>query len=431
MSQARTWRCAQGKGPAITRAHIARWIAKRAGQGTVWIDRGGHGRLLSQPLQEWQGDALEDLGALPLPAQVQGQEQWAGWCSYDCAAKSCAPLSGRSTSITQVALRVYSGALHLHTDARYRCVGRSDTYASLFELAQREPNLELPRWGYGKLQHQWPYERYVEAFARIGEYLRCGDSYQINLSHPFEALDNADPRDPLRRAVESFANLAERAPAPHGAFIDVDGTRAILSNSPELLFSLEPQGADWRLCTGPIKGTRPRSPDPVQDRHLAQELLASEKDAAEHLMIVDLLRNDLVRVARSTTVRAPAKPSLLSLPTVHHLESQIDAQLDPRCNSVDLWRALAPGGSVTGAPKRRSIEIIDELEGAARGIYCGSIFVGDARSFCASIAIRTAEARDGALFLRSGGGIVLDSKVQEEWQETLDKARAFLPPKQG
>lgn len=431
MSSVRRWRCARGTGPAIARAHIARWIHARAGQGSIWIDRGRSGRLLIQPLNEWSGDELDALGPLPLPAQIQGDQQWAGWCSYDCAARSCAPLPKRPSALAQVGLRLYPGALLLESDASYRCVGPSEAYADLLEMAKRDPEPAAVQWGYGKLQHQWSFERYRKAFARIAGYLRCGDSYQINLSHPLWADERADLRSPLRRAVESFANLAERAPAPHGAFIDVDGVRAVLSNSPELLFSLEPVGSSWQLCTAPIKGTRPRDEDPLQDARLLEELVASEKDAAEHLMIVDLLRNDLVRIAQPTTVRAPVKPSPLSLPTVHHLESRIRAQLNPRCSSLDLWRALAPGGSVTGAPKRRSVEIIDALEDAARGLYCGSIFVGDARSFSASIAIRTAEARDGALFLRSGGGIVLDSRVQEEWQETLDKARAFLPPDLG
>lgn len=413
----------------LSRGVIARFIAENPGQGTIWIDHGDSGRLLSAPIERWQGERFEDLAHQPLPGEVTHDEQWAGWLSYDLAATEVSARVLRlPAALPSMGLRRYAGALVLHADGTYEVRGEIEWLSALARCAQADP--ESLVWAYGSLETQWTRNRYDEAFRTIKKHLVQGDTYQINLSHLFVAPAHEPASGPkaLAQAAYSFAVLAEQSPAPYGAFVDVDGERAILSNSPELLFSLVPRDGQWEICTGPIKGTRPRGTSTAEDQALAQALLDSEKDGAEHLMIVDLLRNDLVRVAQAASVRAPATPSLLTLPTVHHLETKIRARLHPECGMLHLWRALAPGGSVTGAPKRSSIEIIDALERQARGVYCGSIFVGDAKGCTANIAIRTAEARDGALFLRSGGGIVLDSESQAEWDETLDKTRAFAAP---
>lgn len=413
----------------LHRRAIARFIADNPGQGTIWIDQGNSGRVLSRPLQDWHGEGFEDLGHQPLPGATGPEEQWAGWLSYDLAATQVASQVRRTAApLPSMGLRRYAGGLILHEDGSYELRGELSWIDALARSAKAPP--DPPAWAYEPLQIQWCPSRYKAAFQQIQGHLVQGDTYQINLSHPFVAPAKlaASGADALAQAVRSFALLAEQSPAPYGAFVDVDGERAILSNSPELLFSLEKADGHWEICTGPIKGTRPRGSSASEDQAMIRALLASEKDAAEHLMIVDLLRNDLVRVAQPASVKAPASPSLLTLPTVHHLETKIRARLHPECGMLHLWRALAPGGSVTGAPKRSSIEIIDALERDARGVYCGSIFVGDAKGCTANIAIRTAEARDGALFLRSGGGIVLDSDSQAEWDETLDKTRAFAAP---
>lgn len=376
------------------------------------------------PVAHAMGDAFELLAKLPTPEHMGEQDVWAGWLSYDLAARQVAALPERQAALPSIGLRRFKGALLLGEDGRYQAQGDVPWLPSLLSMPASPP---APRWAYEPLAPEWDKERYARAFTQIAEHLVAGETYQINLSHPLVARICAGLRgqDEQALAVTSFAHLAERAPAPYGCFVDVDGQRSILSNSPELLFSIAASDPGWELCTGPIKGTRPRGHTQKEDLALAQELLQSSKDAAEHLMIVDLLRNDLVRVARPGSVTAPARPSLLTLPTVHHLETKIRARLDPGKDMPALWRSLAPGGSVTGAPKRASVEIIDALERAPRGVYCGSIFYGDASGFWASIAIRTGEARDGALHLRSGGGIVLDSQLDEEWQETLTKARAF------
>lgn len=423
-SQPRVWVPSVGQGPRLTRAQIAAFVAAHPGRGCIWQDRGCEARLMMDPVQVYQGDEFDALAAMPVPARMDPQDCWAGWLSYDLAASQVAALPFRRAPLPSVGLRRFSGALVLGEDGRYQAWGEVHWLAELFAAPVRPAPVT---WAYGPLTPAWDKARYAQAFAKIGEHLVAGETYQINLSHPMVAkLCAPSPCDhELALAVQSFAHLAERAPAPYGCFVDIDGRSSILSNSPELLFSIEPGQEGWDLCTGPIKGTRPRGSTPAKDAALAQELLQSSKDAAEHLMIVDLLRNDLVRVAQPGSVVAPAKPSLLTLPTVLHLETKIRARMDPAKEMLALWRALAPGGSVTGAPKRASVKIIDALEQAPRGVYCGSLFHGDASGFWASIAIRTGEARDGALHLRSGGGIVLDSQLDEEWEETLTKARAF------
>lgn len=422
--QPRVWVPRVGQRPRLTRGQIADFVAAHPGRGCIWQERATEARLMMDPVQVYQGDEFDALAAMPVPEHIAPQDCWAGWLSYDLCASQVACLPSRRAALPSVGLRRFSGALVLGEDGHYQVCGDVPWLADLLAVtAQPRPMT----WAYGPLTPVWDKARYAQAFARIGEHLVAGETYQINLSHPLVAKLRASSHGghELCLAVKSFAHLAERAPAPYGCFVDVDGRRSILSNSPELLFSIEPGQNGWELCTGPIKGTRPRGTTPAKDAAMARALLQSSKDAAEHLMIVDLLRNDLVRVAQSGSVVAPAKPSLLTLPTVLHLETKIRARLDPAKDMLALWRALAPGGSVTGAPKRASVEIIDALERAPRGVYCGSLFHGDASGFWASIAIRTAEARDGALHLRSGGGIVLDSQLDEEWQETLTKARAF------
>jgi para-aminobenzoate synthetase component 1 len=244
--------------------------------------------------------------------------------------------------------------------------------------------------------------------ARILEYLRAGDCYQVNLSHRMTAsCDNA-------------LGLYGRLPgAPLGAYIKTDSCE-LLSNTPELF--LRQRGA--HLETRPIKGTRRRGED---DRELARELEESPKDAAEHLMIVDLERNDLGRVAELGSVRVDGFKRRIELPTVHHLVSTVAARAQPGASLAEILTAMWPGGSVTGAPKSRAVEIIDELEGVVRGPYCGAIgWLGPPGRLDLALAIRTAVVRRGELILSVGGGIVADSDPELELDETRVKAAAFV-----
>jgi para-aminobenzoate synthetase component 1 len=222
--------------------------------------------------------------------------------------------------------------------------------------------------------------------------------------------------------LDLYGRLRQCNPAPFAGYLDL-GNFAIASASPERFVLVQ----DGQVQTRPIKGTRPRGATPEQDRQRAEELLASAKDRAENVMIVDLLRNDLGRVCAYGSVRVEAVCRLESYPTVHHLVSEVVGTLRPGLGPVDLLRAAFPGGSVTGAPKVRAMEIIAELEPTARGPYCGSLgFLGFDGSMDTSILIRTFTIGRGWIQFPVGGGIVADSDPHAEYAETLHKAEGLL-----
>ncbi|HEY8376882.1 MAG TPA: chorismate-binding protein, partial [Nannocystis sp.] len=258
--------------------------------------------------------------------------------------------------------------------------------------------------------------------------------YQINLTQPFVAPWRPEwaGRPLSERVAAVYARLRARTPASMGALIAVDPGRPcgqwVISNSPETLLTIElGQGEDGGdlARSWPIKGTRPRGADPAADRAAAEELQRSTKDLAEHVMIVDLVRNDLGRLARPGSVRAPARPTLVSLPTVHHLVSEVRCTLRPGWTLAEVFAAMFPGGSVTGAPKRRTVEHIATLEQRERGIYCGAIVALLPEGLVASIPIRTGIADASGLWLQAGGAIVIDSDPEGERRECWDKVRAF------
>ncbi|MBB3230459.1 aminodeoxychorismate synthase component I [Halomonas stenophila] len=258
-------------------------------------------------------------------------------------------------------------------------------------------------------------EDYLARFDAVQRYIREGDCYQINLAQRFSAPYEGDLWSAYRR-------LRRATPTPFSGFIAWDD-HAILSLSPERFLHC----ARGRVETRPIKGTRPRGRTPAEDRRLAEALAASVKDRAENVMIVDLLRNDLGRVCRPGSVRVPQLCGLESYANVHHLVSVVTGELDERHSPLDLLAAAFPGGSITGAPKVRAMQIIDELEPSARSAYCGSLGYVDVRGHMdTSIAIRTAVADRGRLHLWGGGGLVADSRGEDEYAETLDKIRHLM-----
>jgi len=258
-------------------------------------------------------------------------------------------------------------------------------------------------------------EAYRRAVARCVEYIAAGDIFQVNLS---QRLTVADAPPPL--AI--YRALRRRNPAWYSAMLLL-GDSAVLSSSPELFLRLRGQ----EVLTRPIKGTRPRIGEARVDAAAAAELLASEKDNAELAMIVDLMRNDLGRVCRFGSVRVPTRRELEIHPTVFHLVGSVVGRLRDGLDACDLLAATFPGGSVTGAPKIRSMEIIDELEPVARGVYTGAIgYLGPQGNAELNIVIRTIVWDRGRAHVQVGGGIVADSTPDGEYQETLDKARALL-----
>jgi para-aminobenzoate synthetase component 1 len=260
-------------------------------------------------------------------------------------------------------------------------------------------------------------EGYMGIVERTRRYIADGDIFQANLTQAFRA---ELPQD--YEPVALYSQLRSANPAPFGAFI-LTPERVVASTSPEG-FLLMTGGA---VETRPIKGTRGRSEDPAEDARLAQELLASEKDRAENIMIVDLMRNDLSRVCLAGTVEVPVLCGLESYASVHHLVSVVRGRMKPGLDALNLIAACFPGGSITGAPKIRAMEIIHELEPEPRGLYCGAVVhFGADGSLRSNIAIRTLVVEGGVASVRAGGGITLLSDPQEEFSETLLKAERML-----
>ena len=257
--------------------------------------------------------------------------------------------------------------------------------------------------------------RYAAAFDKIQQYITAGDCYQVNLAQRFAAQASGD-------AWAAYLHLRRISPAPFMAYMNYPGLQ-VLSGSPERFLQLSGSHVETR----PIKGTRPRSEDAVQDALNAAALESSAKDRAENLMIVDLLRNDISKSCATGSVQAKRLFALESFANVHHLVSTVTGILAPGKTALDLLRGCFPGGSVTGAPKLRAMQIIEELEPHKRGLYCGAIgYVGFDGNMDTSIAIRTAIYSAGEIRFWVGGGIVADSEMRKEYSETLDKASSML-----
>lgn len=256
-------------------------------------------------------------------------------------------------------------------------------------------------------------EQYIAMVRRAQEYIAAGDVYQVNLSQRFAAGWEGSPWTLYQR-------LQRESPVPFGAFLDL-GERWVVSASPERFLHVH----EGVVETRPIKGTRPRGRTQAEDARLARELRASEKDRAENLMIVDLLRNDLGKVCRLGSVRVPALWQTEGYSNVWQLVSAVTGELRPEADAVSALEAAFPGGSVTGCPKIRAMEIIEELEPARRGIYCGGIgYLGFDGTMDTSIVIRTIVLTRDRLYLQVGGAVVADSDPQAEYDETLVKAQA-------
>ena len=257
---------------------------------------------------------------------------------------------------------------------------------------------------------------YLDAVARVIEYVYAGDIFQANLSQRLQAPLAGTP-------FELYRRLRQRNPAPFAAYLDF-GDVVVASSSPERFLRVDD---GRRVETRPIKGTRPRGVGPEHDAALALALAESDKDMAENVMIVDLLRNDLSRVCQPGTVRVPELFALEHYQTVHHLVSTVVGELAPGHDALDLLRAAFPGGSITGAPKVRAMQIIAELEPTQRAVYCGSIgYVSITGALDTSIVIRTYLVVGRDVYFQVGGGIVADSDPAQEYRETLDKARGLI-----
>jgi len=287
-------------------------------------------------------------------------------------------------------------------------------------LARSRPAVEPvtgmhPLPGYPHVFSNFARASYQRTIGTAVEYVHAGDCFQVNVAQRLLTRSVGSP-------LELYGRLRERNPAPFAAYFDMGG-HVVASASPERFLKVE--GRNVETC--PIKGTRPRGGDAASDAAIAAELARSSKDRAENVMIVDLLRNDLGRVCEYGSVLVPRVCEVESFRFVHHLVSTVTGTLRAERTALDLMRATFPGGSVTGAPKVRALEIISELEGVARGPYCGSIgYISGGGAMDSSILIRTFTASGGWLQFPVGGGIVADSDPAREYEETLHKAAGLL-----
>jgi para-aminobenzoate synthetase component 1 len=284
------------------------------------------------------------------------------------------------------------------------------------------PHLPLPvgrgeGWGEGgpAVSSNLSRDQFLSRVQRAQTYIRAGDIYQVNLSQRLSAPFPGS-------GWQLFQDLSNVSPAPFSAYLDC-GDFQLTSSSPELFLRLS--GA--HIQTRPIKGTRPRSSDPTRDAQLTYELQTSSKEMAELVMITDLLRNDLGKVCEFGSVQVPELVRLERFPQVQHLVSTVEGRLRFGVTHFAAFASSFPGGSITGAPKIRAMEIIDELEPIARGPYTGALgYLGFNRESQLSITIRTAVCKNGAAYFHAGAGIVADSIPAAEYDETLAKARGFV-----
>ena len=362
-------------------------------------NRRGQGLQFCNPLRVIRADSAQQVpAALAALEAVQQQGHWlAGYATYELGYALEPSLAQRMPANRRLPLL---------------CFG---VYGPPQVVSRAKHLLEPPApGGLGELRPRWSFATYARAFAAVKEAIGAGDIYQANLTFPIDA-------EVWGSSEDLYAALAARQPVDHGALVLQDGLPDLLSRSPELFFRTDAEG---RIETRPMKGTQPRSADPVADQKARDFLRQDEKNRAENLMIVDLLRNDISRIAKLGSVKVPELFAVESYATVHQMVSTVQAQLRPGVGLGQILQALFPCGSITGAPKIRAMEILSELEPWARDIYCGSIgwmAPDGASSF--NVGIRTLMVEEGQARLNVGGGVVWDSTAQSEYEEALWKAR--------
>jgi para-aminobenzoate synthetase component 1 len=349
-----------------------------------------------------------------------------GYFGYDLARRleRLPAIAEDAERIPEMAVGIYDWAVVVdHVERRSWLVGQGrdpDTDLKWSRLAAMfsDPPPEKQRAPFrihSPVVSNLTHDAYARAFRKIRGYIHDGDCYQVNLAQRFSAAAGGDP-------WLAYQRLRIINPAPFSAYLNTPYAQ-ILSASPERFLKV----AGGRVETRPIKGTRPRAGHARLDAELIEALQASGKDRAENLMIVDLLRNDLSKNCALGTVKVPKLFEVESYATVHHLVSTVTGELRAGRDALDLLRGCFPGGSITGAPKLRAMQIIEELEPHRRGIYCGAIgYIGFDGGMDINIAIRTLVYSHGVVRCWAGGGIVADSRLEEEYQETFDKAAAML-----
>lgn len=353
---------------------------------------------------------------------------WIGYISYDFGMQQTINSNNKAADlkVPLIQMGLYQWALisdHQKKTTRLYNFGLSETNWTTLKrkvsklINTANSNLSKPAFQLSSsFKSNLSFEDYASGFNKIRDYIYAGDCYQVNFAQRFCAEYKGS-------ILTAYEKLAKENNAPFSAYLNFSDQQ-ILCLSPERFI----ESHQSRVTTQPIKGTLPRDPDPEIDQQLADQLLNSKKDQAENLMIVDLLRNDLSKTAAKASVKVSELFGLYHFESVHHLISTVISTLDDNYDNFDLLATTLPGGSITGAPKLRAMQIIDELEPTKRGIYCGIIgyidFVGNMDT---NICIRTLISDKNKLYCWAGGGLVADSQLELEYQETLDKLGKILP----
>ncbi len=383
------------------------------------------GEVQSQPALEFLRQNLAQNKTEPISGLPPFQGGWAGYISYDFgkSLEAHSKILEFKALCPDLILHRYDTVMGFdHLQQRAWIFGTNETEIAKFEkLMKRKPQALGASFIEG-WQSNFSRANYEGAVAQIVEYILAGDIFQANLTQCFSS-----DIPPNFDAFALYRKLRDKNPSTFAAYLDY-GDVQIASSSPERLIKSDGSMVEAR----PIKGTRKRDSDPSRDAELIVELQASRKDRAENVMIVDLLRNDISRIAKPGSVKVPVLCGLESYANVHHLVSVVEGHLRDGLNQVDLLKAVFPGGSITGAPKIRAMEIIAELEGQARGVYCGSIgYLGFNGACDFNIAIRTALFANGKAYVQGGGGITARSQPAAEYDESLTKIarimEAFAP----
>jgi len=407
---------------------------------SVWLDSGGMGRYdiitakpyqtliinkaselaeVSESIRSLLGEIIAPIENIPFAGGALG------YWGYDLTQQE-ARLNIDSTSEEQIpvmAVGIYDWALIVDHQRKSACLASHARYPETSKLLQQiqsrlQNDHEFNSAAFfvkGKINSNFTKDGYGEAFAKIKEYLKAGDCYQINLAQRFSAAATGD-------AFAAYLKLRELSPAPFAVFLNFPNLQ-ILCNSPERFLHVR----NGEVETRPIKGTRPRSGDNEIDRKVIEELQNNPKDRAENLMIVDLLRNDLGKSCEPGSIHVPKLFDVESYSNVHHMVSTVKGKLLAGRDALHVFSDCFPGGSITGAPKVRAMQIIEQLEPDRRGIYCGSIgYIGFDGNMDSNIVIRTLVYSVNEVRCWAGGGIVADSEENSEYQETFDKAFAML-----
>ena len=393
-------------------------ITEITGNGVVTKSTGNPFDLVKQQLCAFLPDANLETGLDDLPFNGGA----IGYFAYDLARRlEVLPICAEDAEhIAEMAIGIYPWAVIVdHQLQKSYLVGYCDQqkWQGLIKQFSRLPvRQDVHAFKViGEIKPNMDKDAYIHAFNRIKHYLKEGDCYQVNLAQRFAARCDGDP-------WTAYRTLRQLNAAPFSCYLNLPEVR-ILSSSPERFLKL----TDGVVETKPIKGTRPRKQDYAEDQQQIKNLEASSKDRAENLMIVDLLRNDISKTCKSGSVKVPVLFDVESYATVHHLVSTVTGILADNQHALDLLKSCFPGGSITGAPKIRAMEIIEELEPNRRGVYCGAIgYIGFNGNMDTNIAIRTLVSSENTIRFWAGGGIVNDSVVEEEYQESFDKAAALL-----